>query len=95
MIDDRTALRERIREANDIVAVVGSYVALKPAGPLFKCLCPFHDDHNPSCTVDPRRQRFKCWACGKGGMSSNSCKGSITSIFEKRWNFSHVEPGFL
>jgi DNA primase len=30
-------------------------------------LCPFHDDSRPSFDVDPRRQRFRCWACGKHG----------------------------
>jgi DNA primase len=64
---DRTALREQVREANDIVDVVGSHVTLRPAGPIFKALCPFHDDKHPSLTVDPRRQRYKCWACGEGG----------------------------
>lgn len=56
-----------MREANDIVDVVGGYIALRPAGPIHKALCPFHDDHNPSLTVDPRRQRYKCWSCGEGG----------------------------
>jgi DNA primase len=65
--DDRTELRERVREANDIVDIVGSRIALRPAGPIFKALCPFHKDTNPSFTVDPRRQRYKCWACGEGG----------------------------
>src|SRR5260370_1765313 len=64
---DRTALRERVREANDIVDVVGSHITLRPAGPIFKALCPFHDDKHPSFTVDPRRQRYTCWACGEGG----------------------------
>lgn len=68
MAGDWDALKQRVREANDIVDVVGGYLALTPAGSgTFKALCPFHDDHNPSMTVDPRRQRFKCWACGKGG----------------------------
>jgi DNA primase len=67
VIDDRAALRERVREANDIVDVVGERLSLRPAGPTFKSLCPFHDDHNPSFNVDPRRQRYKCWSCGKGG----------------------------
>jgi DNA primase len=62
--DDRV---KQVKEANDIVDVVGSYLALRPAGPTFKGLCPFHDDHRPSFDVDPRRQRFKCWACGKSG----------------------------
>lgn len=65
MADD--AVIKQIKEANDIVAVVGSYVALRPVGATFKGLCPFHDDHNPSFDVDPRRQRFKCWSCGKYG----------------------------
>lgn len=65
--EDWAALRERVREANDIVDVVGARVNLRPAGALFKALCPFHDDHNPSMTVDRRRQRYKCWSCGEGG----------------------------
>ena len=67
MNDDRTELRERVREANDIVDVIGGYLSLRPNGPTFKSLCPFHDDHNPSFNVDPRRQRYKCWSCGEGG----------------------------
>src|SRR5262249_48734089 len=52
---------------NDIVDVVGGYVALRPAGATFKGLCPFHEDHRPSFDVDPRRQRYRCWSCGKFG----------------------------
>lgn len=67
MASDDRALIEQIKEANDIVDVVGGYVALRPAGPTFKGLCPFHDDHRPSFDVDPRRQRYRCWSCGKVG----------------------------
>jgi DNA primase len=49
------------------VDVVGSYISLRPAGPTYKGLCPFHDDHRPSFTVDPRWQNYKCWACDKYG----------------------------
>ncbi|HZZ80182.1 MAG TPA: DNA primase, partial [Gemmataceae bacterium] len=65
--DDWAALRERVRDANDIVDIVGERLALRPAGAIHKALCPFHADKNPSLTVDPRRQRYKCWACGEGG----------------------------
>jgi DNA primase len=61
------ALIRQVKEANDIVQVVGSYVALRPAGGTYKGLCPFHDDHRPSFDVDPRRQRYKCWSCNKYG----------------------------
>ncbi len=65
MADD--ALIRQVKEANDIVQVVGSYVALRQAGATWKGLCPFHDDHRPSFDVDPRRQRYKCWSCNKYG----------------------------
>jgi DNA primase len=61
------ALIRQVKEANDIVQVVGNYVALRPAGATFKGLCPFHEDHRPSFDVDPRRQRYKCWSCNKYG----------------------------
>src|SRR5437016_4519994 len=58
---------KQVKEANDIVDVVGNYVALRQAGPTYKGLCPFHDDHRPSFDVDPRRQRYRCWSCGENG----------------------------
>src|SRR5439155_14043056 len=67
LANDRETLVQQVKEANDIVDVVGSYVALRPVGATFKGLCPFHDDHTPSFDVDPRRQRYRCWSCGKNG----------------------------
>jgi DNA primase len=56
-----------IKQAIDIVALVGDYLPLHRNGTKYKALCPFHDDHNPSMEVNPDRQSFKCWACGAGG----------------------------
>ena len=67
MANDRGSLTKRVKEANDIVDVVGTYVALHPAGKKFKGLCPFHDDHRPSFDVDPQFQNYRCWSCGKNG----------------------------
>lgn len=67
MLNDRVALTKQVKEANDIVDVVGGYVTLQPAGSAYKGLCPFHDDHRPSFHVDPRWQNYRCWACGKFG----------------------------
>ena len=64
LADDRV---KQVKQANDIVDVVGGYLALRPAGGTFKGLCPFHDDSRPSFDVDPRRQRYRCWSCGKFG----------------------------
>jgi DNA primase len=60
-------LVRQVKEANDIVEVIGGYLALRPVGATFKGLCPFHDDHRPSFDVDPRRQRYRCWPCQKSG----------------------------
>jgi len=57
----------RVAQANDIVDVVGQYVALKKGGREFTGLCPFHEDHRPSMHVSPAKQIFKCFVCGAGG----------------------------
>src|SRR5262245_48739914 len=58
---------ERVRDASDIVRVVGEAVALKPKGREFVGLCPFHDDHKPSMNVVPSKQIFHCFVCQAGG----------------------------
>ena len=58
---------ERVRQAADIVDVVGSYIPLKRAGHAFRALCPFHREKTPSFHVNPERQIFKCFGCGIGG----------------------------
>jgi DNA primase len=64
---DPVELTRQIKAACDIVAVVGGYLRLTPAGVTFKALCPFHNDSRPSLDIDPRRQRYKCWSCGAHG----------------------------
>jgi DNA primase len=59
--------RERVRDASDIVRVVGGHLALKAKGREYVGLCPFHDDHKPSMYVVPQKQLFHCFVCGAGG----------------------------
>ena len=59
--------KELVRSRTDLVQLIGETVALHPKGRDFKGLCPFHDDHNPSFTVNPERQTYRCWSCGKMG----------------------------
>jgi len=61
------AITERIRQANDIVDVVSTYVALRPSGRSYKGLCPFHQEKTPSFHVVPEKQIFKCFGCQAGG----------------------------
>jgi len=56
-----------VRDASDIVRVVGEHVALKPKGREYTGLCPFHDDKNPSMHVVPSKQIYHCFVCGAGG----------------------------
>jgi len=60
-------VKERIRDAVDLVALVGEKVALRRAGRSWKGLCPFHGERTPSFTVNPDRQVWHCFGCGKGG----------------------------
>ncbi len=64
---DREILKRQIRDAIDIVDLIGSYLTLRRAGSTFKGLCPFHEEKTPSFTVSPARQTFKCFGCGAGG----------------------------
>ena len=58
---------EQIRGASDIVDVIGATLPLKRAGANFVALCPFHREKSPSFNVNPHRQIFRCFGCGKGG----------------------------
>jgi DNA primase len=60
-------LKQRIKEAIDIVELVGRVIPLRRQGRLFVGLCPWHDDTHPSLQVNPERQSFKCWVCDIGG----------------------------
>ena len=59
--------KEQVRQAIDIVDLVGGYVALRRQGRGYVGLCPWHDDSRPSFQVNPDRQSFKCWVCDLGG----------------------------
>lgn len=56
-----------VRDAADIVDVIGRYVSLKQKGKNFWGLCPFHQEKTPSFSVDPQQQLFYCFGCHTGG----------------------------
>lgn len=59
--------KEQVRQATDIVDLVGSYMELRRQGRVFVGRCPWHEDRRPSLQVNPERQSFKCWVCDIGG----------------------------
>jgi len=69
-------LIEEIRMSNDILSVVGEYVKLERKGKNYFGLCPFHSEKTPSFSVDPNKQLYYCFGCGKGGERHTVCYGS-------------------
>ncbi len=57
----------RVKDETDIVEVVRQHVSLKPAGGVYKGLCPFHAEKTPSFIVTPSRGRYHCFGCATGG----------------------------
>lgn len=58
---------EQVKDRSDIVDIIGSYVALKPAGRNFKALSPFTNEKTASFIVSPDKQIYHCFSTGKGG----------------------------
>ncbi len=75
--------RERVREAADIVQVIGEHVQLRRAGTNFTGLCPFHGEKTPSFSVNPQRQHYKCFGCGESG--------DVFSFLMKYQNVSYID----
>jgi DNA primase len=57
----------RVRDATDIVALIGETTPLRQKGRLFWGLCPFHGEKTASFKVDPASQLWHCFGCGLGG----------------------------
>jgi DNA primase len=58
---------DRVREAVDMVELVGAKTDLRRVGTRFVGLCPFHDERTPSFSVDPAKKLYHCFGCGEGG----------------------------
>jgi DNA primase len=57
---------DRVRDAADIVQIIGEHVRLKRVGNSFRGPCPFHGGTHLNFSVVPGRG-FKCFVCGEGG----------------------------
>lgn len=58
---------KEIRDSVDIVDVISNYVSLTPKGKNYFGVCPFHDDNNPSMSVNRDKKIYKCFSCGATG----------------------------
>ena len=59
--------KERVRQATDVLALVGETVELRQRGNSFWGCCPFHQEKSPSFHVDPQTGLWKCFGCGEAG----------------------------
>jgi DNA primase len=59
---------DRVRDAIDMVDLVGSRTDLRKSGHAsYQALCPFHDERTPSMSVDVVKKLYHCFGCGAGG----------------------------
>ena len=58
---------ERVRDATDLLALVGQAVKLRKQGSAHVGLCPFHAERSPSFQVVANRGFYHCFGCGKHG----------------------------
>ena len=65
MIPDEVV--EQVRDAADIVQVIGEYVNLKRQGADFRGPCPFHQGTHRNFSVSPKKRMYYCFVCHEGG----------------------------
>ncbi len=58
---------QQVKDASDIVAIIGERIGLTRAGSQYRALCPFHSERSPSFFVSESMQRYKCFGCGESG----------------------------
>lgn len=64
---DNSGVATLVKEAVDIVDVIGQVVPLRRNGNRHLGLCPFHQEKTPSFHVDAQNQFYYCFGCGSGG----------------------------
>ena len=69
-------LIEQIREAADLVGIIGESVELKRTGADFRGRCPFHGGTHRNFAVIPRKGMFHCFVC--------HASGDVFTFFMKR-----------
>lgn len=74
---------EEIREKNDIVDVISSYVRLTKKGSTYFGLCPFHNEKTGSFSVSPAKQMYYCFGCHEGG--------NVITFLQKYENYTFPE----
>jgi len=72
-----------VKQAVDIVDVIGRAVHLRRSGNRHIGLCPFHQEKTPSFQVDAENQLYYCFGCQSGG--------DVLSFVTKHRNLTFVD----
>ncbi len=73
----REEVRERVREAADIVHIIGESVSLKRQGNTYRGPCPFHNGKDRNFSVSPKLGIYHCFVCHESG--------DVFSFLQKRF----------
>ena len=60
-------VKDRVKQATDVVRLIGSQMALQRKGAIYVGHCPWHQDTRPSFQVNPNKQTWVCWPCNLRG----------------------------
>jgi DNA primase len=60
-------LVEQVREAADIVQIIGEHVKLKRTGSDYRGPCPFHNGKDRNFSVVPKKRIYHCFVCNESG----------------------------
>ena len=64
-ISDRSI--DEVREAVDMLDLVGTATQVKRTGASYMGRCPFHEERSASFSVDPVKKLYHCFGCQRGG----------------------------
>ena len=58
---------EQVRDAADLVEIVGESLTLKRTGTDYRGPCPFHGGKGRNFAVIPKKSLYYCFVCHEGG----------------------------
>src|SRR6185295_9495066 len=72
---------EQVRDAADLVTLIGEHVELKRTGSDWRGPCPFHGGTHRNFSVVPKKQMYHCFVCHESG--------DIFTFFMKRFGLDY------
>ena len=57
----------KLRDSNDLVTLVSTYIPVIRKGRNFWANCPFHHEKTPSFSINENEQFYHCFGCGESG----------------------------